>query len=316
MSCANVAAGMSTPGTAGIGWTVGLDMGGTKCLGVLLDPAGVVRARHLIPTPIGANNVVAALASTAESLRQHSPTPVLAVGCGVPGLIAHGGVLRYAPHLPGVVDLPLQALLAERLGVPVVVDNDNTCAAWAEYLVLESGDPMLFVGFGTGIGGGLVIDGQLRRGGHGFAGEIGHMVVQADGPECVCGRRGCWELYASGNAIGRLAAAAGLIADGVRVRSLYLAGDPVAVGIIEDFASFVALGIINLVLMLDAQTVVLGGGAIGEPEHAEEFLAPIRRHLVDQFGAAASHRPTPELRASHYGPVAGAVGAALLARTP
>ena len=307
---------MSTPGTARIGWTVGLDMGGTKCLGVLLDPAGVVRARHLIPTPIGADNVVGALASTAESLREQCPTRVLAVGCGVPGLIAHGGVLRYAPHLPGVVDLPLQALLAERLGVPVVVDNDNTCAAWAEYRMLESGDPMLYVGFGTGIGGGFVIDGQLRRGGHGFAGEIGHMVVQTDGPECVCGRRGCWELYASGNAIGRLAAAAGLMADGVRVRSLYLAGDPVAVEIIEDFASFVALGIINLVLTLDAQIVVLGGGAIGEPEHAEEFLAPIRRHLVDQFGAAASHRPTPELRASHYGPVAGAVGAALLARTP
>lgn len=301
--------------TSGTGWAVGLDMGGTKCLGVLLDPEGVVRARHLIPTPIGADNVVTALASTAEALRDQSPEPLQAVGCGVPGLITHTGVLRYAPHLPGVIDLPLQKLLADRLGLPVIVDNDNTCATWAEYLVKETGDPLLYIGFGTGIGGGFVIDGQLRRGGHGFAGEIGHMVVQADGPPCVCGRRGCWELYASGSGIARLATAAGLAANGERVRELFLAGDSVATGVIDRFAFYVALGIINLVLTLDAQTVVLGGGAIGEPGRAEEFLTPIRAHLVAQFGDAATHRPIPELRASHYGPVAGAVGAALLARS-
>lgn len=299
---------------SGTGWTVGLDMGGTKCLGVLLDPSGVVRSRHLIPTPLGADNVVAALASTAEALRNEITEPLQAVGCGVPGLITEAGVLRYAPHLPGVFDLPLQELLTERLNLPVIVDNDNTCATWAEYVARRDGDPLLYVGFGTGIGGGLVIDGKLRRGGNGFAGEIGHMVVQADGPVCICGRRGCWELYASGSGIERLAAAAGLTADGLRVRQLFLAGDPVATQVIDQFAAFVALGVINLVLTLDAQTVVLGGGAIGEPDQAEEFLTPIRRHLVDQFGAAATHRPLPTLRASHYGPVAGAVGAALLAR--
>jgi glucokinase len=300
--------------TSSIGWAVGLDMGGTKCLGVLLDPHGVVKGRHLIPTPLGADNVVAALTSTAEALRAQSPEPIQAVGCGVPGLMTHAGVLRYAPHLPGVIDLPLQQLLGDSLTLPVIVDNDNTCATWAEYRAREGGDPLLYVGFGTGIGGGFVIDGQLRRGGHGFAGEIGHMVVQADGPRCVCGRRGCWELYASGSAIGRLAGEKGLNATGVEVRSMYRLGDPVAIEVINEFARYVALGIINLVLTLDAQTVVLGGGAIGEPEHAEEILAPIRRHLVDQFGAAAGHRPIPELRASHYGPVAGAVGAAMLAR--
>lgn len=300
--------------TSSRGWAVGLDMGGTKCLGILLDPDGVVRARHLLPTPLGADNVVAALADTAQALSAQSPEPIQAVGCGVPGLMTHAGVLRYAPHLPGVVDLPLQTLLHERLGVPVIVDNDNTCATWAEYRVSEGGDPLLYVGFGTGIGGGFVIDGQLRRGGHGFAGEIGHMVVQADGPECVCGRHGCWELYASGNALGRLARELGLTADGPRVRELFLAADPLATQVVDAFARYVALGIINLVLTLDAQTVVLGGGAIGEPDRAEEFLGPIRRHLVDQFGAASSHRPIPELRASHYGPVAGAVGAAMLAR--
>lgn len=300
--------------TSAVGWSVGLDMGGTKCLGVLLDPSGVVRSRRLIPTPGGADNVVAALASTAQALRNESPEPVRAVGCGVPGLIAEAGVLRYAPHLPGVFDLPLGELLTQRLHLPVTVDNDNTCATWAEYEIGGDGDPLLYVGIGTGIGGGFVIDGKLRRGGHGFAGEIGHMVVQADGAVCICGRRGCWELYASGNGIERLAAAAGLTADGIRVRQLFLAGDRVATKVIDEFATFVALGVINLVLTLDAQTVVLGGGAIGEPEHAEEFLTPIRRHLVDQFGAAAAHRPIPAIRASHYGPVAGAVGAALLAR--
>ena len=294
-------------------YSVGLDMGGTKCAAVLLAPDGRVIERDKVPTPQGAGAVVDALVGVAEGLMAKSPAPVRAVGCGVPGLMTTAGVLRFAPHLPGVTELPLADILRRRLGVHVIVDNDNTCATWGEYEIARAGDPFLYVGFGTGIGGGFVIDGKLARGSVGFAGEIGHIVVQADGPECICGRRGCWEIYASGNGLGRLAEEAGLEADGRGVRSLLRTGDPKAVQVVETFASWVALGLTNLAFVLDPAVIVLGGGAIGLPEEAGELISPIWRHLSIQFGNSAGHRPLPDLRGARLGPEAGAIGAARMA---
>ncbi len=298
----------------GRGWAIGLDMGGTKCLGVLVDAEGNVQATHRVPTPEGTEAVLAALTGTTEVLRRESPGDVTTIGCGVPGLVTRSGELRYAPHLPGVTDFPLGAVLSKRLGVTTVVENDNTCATAAEAHVRPSTASLLYVGFGTGIGGGLVVDGKLQRGHNGFAGEFGHFVVAVGGEHCVCGRRGCWEQYASGDALGRLGAAAGIDGDGEGVRQLLRRGDPTAVDIIERFSDSVAIGLVNLVLSFDPEVVVVGGGAIGRPEEAEELLGPVRRRFRNEFGDAAAHRVLPAIEPAHFGPEAAAIGAALLSR--
>ena len=299
----------------GSGWAVGLDMGGTKCLGVLVDTEGAVRASHRVPTPDGTEAVLAALTGTAEVLRRESPGEVTTIGCGVPGLVTRSGELRYAPHLPGVTDFPLGAVLRERLGVSIVVENDNTCATAAEAHCRPTTDSLLYVGFGTGIGGGLVIDGKLQRGHNGFAGEFGHLVVMIDGEQCVCGRRGCWERYASGGALGRMGAAAGIAGNGEGVRRRLRQTDPTAVAVIEQFSVCVAVGLVNLVLTFDPDVVVVGGGAIGRPDEAEEILGPIRRRFADEFGNATGHRALPVIEPTRFGPDAAAIGAALLSRS-
>lgn len=294
-------------------FSIGLDMGGTKCAGVLVDGHGTVVATTRLQTPLGANAVVDALVTSAEELIEQATGTVVAVGCGVPGLITTDGVLRFAPHLPGVFELPLAARLRERLRLPVTVANDNTCAAWGEYVLDRQAKSFLYVGFGTGIGGGFVINDQLVTGSDGFAGEIGHMVVDAAGHRCVCGRRGCWEVYASGSGLALLAREQGLDLDGPGVRALLRNGEPRAVEVVEQFARWIALGLTNLIFTLDPDLVVLGGGAIGLPEEAPELIEPILRHLATQFGGSSSHRPMPLIRSAALGPQAGAIGAARLA---
>jgi glucokinase len=294
-------------------FSIGLDMGGTKCAGVLVDDAGSVIASNRVATPTGTDNVIEAFVTSARELIAQSPKPVGAVGCGIPGLVTTDGVLRFAPHLPGVVELPLQALLVEALQLPVTVANDNTCAAWGEYSIDRTAHTFLYVGFGTGIGGGVVVDDKLLYGSKGFSGEIGHMVVEASGPECVCGRRGCWEIYASGSGLARLARAAGLDLDGPGVRSLLRQGSTAAAAVVETFSRWVAIGLTNLIFTLDPDMIVLGGGAIGLPEEAPELIEPIQRYLALEFAGSSDHRPMPSIRSARLGPQAGAIGAAKLA---
>lgn len=294
-------------------FSVGLDMGGTKCAGVLLNDEGVVVATNRISTPSGADNVVSALVESARDLIRQSPSPVRAIGCGVPGLITTAGVLRFAPHLSGVTELPLRAMLRDALELPVTVANDNTCAAWGEYALDRSAKTFLYVGFGTGVGGGVVLNGKLLYGSAGFSGEIGHMVVEASGPKCVCGRRGCWEIYASGSGLARLARSSGLDLDGPGVRSLLRQGSPAATAVVESLARWVAIGLTNLIFLLDPDVIVLGGGAIGLPEEAPELIDPIRRHIALEFAGSQHHRVIPTILGARLGPLAGAIGAAQLA---
>ena len=188
---------------------VGIDVGGTKALGVALDATGAVIAEDRRPTPRGVNSLgplIDVLAELAESLGLEG-----SLGVGVPGLVTHEGVLRAAPNLDGVADFDVRGLLVDRLGGQIVVDNDATCATVAEWqLGAGAGvDNLMLVTLGTGIGGGVVSNGALQRGLNGFAGEFGHMVVHPDGPRCPCGRRGCWERYASGSGLAMLARGGG-----------------------------------------------------------------------------------------------------------
>lgn len=295
-------------------------------LGVAVDAGGTIVHQRRAATPSGAEAVVAVLAEMVDELRRHVDD-VVAVGVGVPGLVDGRGTLRFAPNLPGVVELDLRRLLAVATGLAVRVDNDATCALRAEHRLggaRGTGDAVL-VTLGTGIGGGLLVANRLARGAAGFAGEVGHMVVEAGGRECTCGRRGCWERYASGSALGRMATEAVVAGDGRRLVTLAggeaeavagehvvaaaAEGDPVAVVVMERFAGWVALGLANLVHVLDVERCVIGGGLAAA---GDIMLAPVRVAL-SRLVMAPDHRPPVHVVAAELGERAGAIGAALLA---
>lgn len=307
--------------------TIGLDVGGTKVLGVAIDADGSVVAEHREVTPLGGEAVLAAMAATVALLRAAVPG-VAAVGAGMPGLVDRQGVLRVAPNLPGVFDLPVAALLGDLVRLPVRVDNDATCALWGEHEVGAAcgGDDVVLVTLGTGIGGGILADGRLLRGANGFAGELGHMVVEAGGVACPCGGQGCWERYASGTGLGRmgraaaarpggtrLVALAGGVPDAVTGEHVTAAageGDPTAVAVMEELAEWFALGLANIAAVLDVDTCVVGGGLV---ESGPTLFDPVRA-AVDRRLLGAGHRPPVAIVPAALGEHAGAIGAAHLAR--
>jgi glucokinase len=314
---------------------LGIDVGGTKVLGVAIDPIDPMApiATHRDATPGDVESLVDVIAATVASLRSesiaagHRPGPL---GLGVPGVVDRTGTLRGAPNLLCAIDEPLRARLEDRLGVAVTIENDANCALWAESQIGAGAgaSDVVFVALGTGIGGAVMVAGELRVGAHGFAGEPGHMVVAADGVPCPCGRRGCWERYASGAGLAWLAAevaAAGRAARilelaggdpkaivGAHVTAAADLGDPDALAVFDRFAGWVALGIGNLMNILDPDLVIIGGGLAVQSGH---YLDRVRDLLSGEVLGAGPHRPTPVVMAQ-LGPSAGAIGAALLADSP
>lgn len=302
----------------------GVDVGGTKILGVAVDPDDpkTVVAEHRVPTPRGADNVLDAIVEVIKSL----DADVGSVGVGIAGLVDRRGVLHVSPNLPTLLDVPLQPELARRLGMPITVDNDATVAAWGEHEVgaARGATDSVTVALGTGIGAGLVSGGRLVRGAHGFAGEAGHMIVEPNGPLCPCGRRGCWERVASGSGLGRMArdaaeagrlgVALGLAGDDVsQLRGEHVAtaahqGDGEARKLLHDFGWWVALGLANLVTLLDSGVVVIGGGLI---EIGEPLMDPVLEHY-DNLVMSHDDRSDVRIVAAELGERAGAIGAALL----
>jgi glucokinase len=254
--------------------------------------------------------MVGAMGETVAALRTRHDD-VVAVGAGVAGLVTRQGTVRYSPNLPGVVELAVGPLLAELVGLPVQLDNDATCALWGEHMrgAARGAHDVVLVTLGTGVGGGLLLDGNLVRGANGFAGEIGHMVVARGGIECVCGRRGCWERYASGSALGRMGREAGIGDRGEDVTAAALAGDATALAVFDEFADWFAVGLVNLVHVLDVERCVIAGGLV---EAGEVLIDAVRRAFAARI-VAPEHRPAVDIVGAELGERAGAVGAALLA---
>jgi glucokinase len=278
----------------------GIDVGGTKCLGIVIDDSGNAVCEVRKPTP-SADKLVATLSSIVHELGEHT-----SIGLGVPGLISRDGVIRSSPNMITAVEFPVRKQLEQVLGETVWCDNDATCAALAEWqrgAGVGSRD-MWMVTLGTGIGGGLVSGGALQHGAHGHAGEVGHMVVQADGHTCPCGQRGCWERYASGAGLSQLAG--GVPGEVVieRARS----GDIPSINVLNEFCTWVALGLANIANMSDPDTIVIGGGVM---ENADILLPRIQERFATML-YAPSHRTHPVLKSAQLGERAGAIGAALL----
>ena len=307
---------------------LGIDVGGTKCLGVVLDGEGSIVAETRERTPYDRDGLLDVLASIVDELTA-SAGEVASVGVGAPGLISLAGVLQSSPNVPDVTQLDIAGGLTARLRRRVTVGNDATCAALAEW---QRGagrgiDDLVMVTLGTGIGGGIVAAGHLVVGTNGFAGEFGHMVVDPDGPPCPCGRRGCWERYASGSGLAQLARAAAVggrlrrvvsvaggdvgLVRGEHVQQAAEEGDPGALAVIDEFARWVALGLVNLTNAFDPTAFVLGGGLA---EGAHLYLEPIRRWFTELL-YAPDLRPHPALSFAELGQHAGAIGAALLPAT-
>jgi glucokinase len=306
--------------------SIGVDVGGTKVLAIAVDRTGRrVGNEARCPTPRGADALLDAIIGVITEVRASLGEPLAAVGVGIPGLVDRTGRLAVGPHLPGITDLAVGDALRATFDVPIAVDNDATCAVWAEVnLGAARGVTEAFmITLGTGIGGGVVMDGQLQRGRNGFAGEPGHMVVNPDGIPCPCGRRGCWERYASGSGLGRLgrdAAESGrgrrlveLAGDAQLVRGEHVAsaateGDAEALMVFRQFGWWTALGIANLVDLLDPEIVVIGGGLV---EAGDVMMAPIRSAFRDLV-LAADNRPDVPIVPALLGENAGAIGAALV----
>jgi glucokinase len=296
---------------------VGVDVGGTKVLAVELagDDGDLVVARSAqVPMPgRTASDAGVEEAVARAALEVAAGRPLSGVGVSAAGLVDRAGErVRFAAHLPWR-DAPVRERLAQRIGVPVVLDNDANCAAHAELVagVLQGVSSALLITVGTGIGGAIVLGGEVVRGANGMAGEFGHVQVVPDGLACECGLRGCWEQYCSGRALERvMRVALGSHLDGREVADLARGGHPEAQQAFATVGTWLGVGIAGLVSAFDPQAVVVGGGvsAVGDL-----LLEPARRGLLDSLQATA-HRDLPPLLPARFGPEAGAVGAALLAR--
>jgi glucokinase len=305
-------------------YRLGVDVGGTKCLGVVIDDQGEIVASDRRPTPMGGEQLVATVVELATKLGAEVPA-IASVGVGLPGSITVDGVLTSSPHLPGVVQFDAATRLSDRLQRDVKVTNDASCAALAEWQVGAGRgvDDLIMITLGTGIGGGVIAGGRLLLGAHGYLGEFGHMMIDPGGPPCPCGKRGCWERYASGSAIaleakrlvdveGRLSevvAAAGS-ADEITAEHIVAAaidGDGDAAYVLGHFARWMAVGLGSLTMAFDPAMFVIGGGLSRAAPVYEDVL---RRRFAEAV-YASDLRPLPVLSFAVLGDRAGAVGAAL-----
>jgi len=270
--------------------------------------------------------LVNTLSSLVTQLDARTGREAGAVGLGVAGLAHRSGVVHYSPNLPELTEFPIGPELQEVLGIPVVVGNDATVGTLAEWRhgAGRNVDNFALVTLGTGIGTGFVLDGQLLQGASGFAGESGHMVVDTNGPAHVTGQQGPWEYFASGKALSRLgreAATSGKFVWGTaeagsaeEVTSQHVAtgalqGDDDALRILDAFCREVGRGLANLVLILDLELVVIGGGlcSIGEPLRAGVD------YWLRELLLGSDYRPTVRVALTELGVEAGALGAALTA---
>ncbi len=312
-----------------MGLALGVDVGGTKVAAGVVDESGNVVARARRATP--SLDVDAIMSAVEDLVTELSATHAIeAVGIGAAGWISRDrSMVMFAPNLAWR-DEPLRARLTERLGRPVLVENDGDAAAWGEHRfgAGQGVDDLAVVTVGTGIGAGWILDGRLYRGGFGIAGEPGHVRVVPDGIRCGCGNRGCWEQYASGRALEREAQELARTSPASASRMLELAGgdpdkvsgqeitraaregDPTAIECFGVVGTWLGQGLADLAAVLDPARIVVGGG-VSEAE--ELLLGPAREAFAARL-SGRGHRPTAEVVLARLGNDAGLVGAADLAR--
>lgn len=317
--------------TAAPGPAIGVDIGGTKIAAALVEPDGTVLDSVEVPTPSAGDEVAEAVADLVARLSAHhlGLTSGATVGVGAAGFVdVDRSTVTFAPNIAWR-DEPLGRRLEQLTGRSVVVENDANAAAWGEFRFGAGSDidDMVLVTVGTGVGGGIVHRGELVRGGFGAAGEIGHLRVVRDGRPCGCGRRGCFEQYASGSALvasarerladggaatTALASAAGDASGitGPMITDLAQDGDRLAIDLLAELGRWLGEGCADLVAVLDPRVIAIGGGVAAA---GELLLEPVREAFEAHL-PAAGHRQAAQIRLATLGQRAGLLGAADLGR--
>jgi glucokinase len=303
---------------------VGVDVGASKIAAGTVSPSGEILSGARYPTP---NSSAELLETIARAILEASDGFEVGGAClAVPGLIlARENRVIYSPNLHAIEGIRLKEELETKAGLQLTIENDNSAAAWGEFRfgAGSSADHLVFVGLGTGIGGGVIADGSLLSGAQGAAGELGHVTVQTTGPRCACGNRGCLEAFASGSAIGRRArevaaehpdsALARLAARrqilGEDVTDLAQRGDDLALWVLEMAGTWLGVGLAGFVNVFNPEVVAVGGGAM---EAGELILEAARREVM--LRARPPSRDLAEIKAATLGSKSGVLGAAALAR--
>jgi glucokinase len=307
-------------------YVVGLDLGGTKILSVCVDRDLNIAGQDIRETEAesGPDAVIARMADSA--LAAADDRTILAVGVAAPGPIKTGeGVITTPPNLPGWLNVPLGTRISELLGMPAWVENDVNAGALAEHRIGagRGSRHLVMVAPGTGVGGGLVLDGRLYHGASGGAGEIGHMQIDPRGPRCPCGRNGCLERLASGSALDEQARAIaeaepdGLVAmlaarekEGPDARILDLAaeqGDELALSALMQAGTYLGAGITNLINIFNPEVVVIGGSLRKSALYMRSALNVARPQAFPQ------HAADVRIVEAELGDEAPAMGAAIIA---
>jgi glucokinase len=296
---------------------IALDVGGTGMKAALVGADGTLlhEARRATGRERGPDAVVESILAFAAELRahgeQHFGESAVAAGVAVPGIIdAENGIAVYSSNL-GWRDVPMRTLLGERLGgVPVALGHDVRTGGLAEGRIGagKGADRFLFVPLGTGIAGAIGITGTIEAGAHGYAGEIGHIVVRPDGPDCGCGQRGCLEALASASAVSRAWAAASgdPEADAADCAKAVESGDPAAVRVWQDAVDALAAGLVTALTLLDPRALIIGGGLA---EAGETLFVPLRAAVKERV----TFQKLPDIVPAALGDTAGCLGAGLLA---
>ena len=308
--------------------TIGLDIGGTKISGGAIDGKGVILSQGRRDTPaLDPAAIIAEAASLTRELSSQHQIDAVGVACAA-FIDRSGSTVYFSPNLAWR-DEPLKARLESALELPVTIENDANAAAWGEFRFGAAADAgnMVMVTVGTGIGGGVVVDGVLMRGAFGVAAELGHMRVVPGGIRCGCGNRGCWEMYASGTALvreaqelvvsgsplaarlGELCAGDPATLRGPDVTRAAAEGDPAAIELLGDLGVWIGEGLASVAAILDPELIVLGGG-VSEAGALliDPALAAFRRNLTGR-----GHRPEARFALASLGNDAGMIGAADLA---
>ncbi len=303
---------------------VGVDVGATKIAAGVISPEGKVLSRARYPTARTPEKLLSGIARAVSEVRDGFE--VRGVCVAVPGLLlAQEDMVAYSPNLHAIEGVRLRDELEPEMGLPLTIENDNNAAAWGEFRfgAGRGAEHLVFVGLGTGIGGGAVVDGQLLRGAQGAAGELGQVTVQPTGPRCACGNRGCLEAFASGSAIGRRArevaaekswSSLGRLAAerevlGEDATRLAREGDAAALSVLEEAGRWLGIGLAGFVNVFNPDVVVVGGGAMGA---GELMLGPAREEV--RLRSRSPSRDLVEVREAALGPDSGAIGAAALAK--
>ena len=309
---------------------IGVDLGGTGIKAGVVDEKGEIRAKASCPTGVerGYGPVIADMAKLClEALEKsgHSLDEVKAIGIGIPGIQDPAtGLVPFCTNL-GWHEVPLVEEMHKYIDKPVFVGNDATVAGLAEAVagVSASVKTSVFVTLGTGVGGGIIIDGKPYSGPHGVASEIGHMITVVGGELCTCGNRGCWERYASATAIIRegrkfaeahpdcaIAKAVGGDLDKIEAKTvidLAKAGDPDAAMLFDNYVTHLCVGLVNLINLYDPEIIALGGGV----SHAGQFLLDAVNAKLPQM-VFYKTMPYARVELARLGNDAGIIGAAML----